>query len=133
MHSHLVRLVTIFATLTSALFGATWQLKPEDAVILLSDNGSVVHAFAAKELQKHLGLICGVEIPIRARQDDARHAFYINAWPPASTFPSLLRKAAGGSTSPASGCAARTARERPSRPARSSRSGPPPGIVALAP
>ncbi len=81
MHSHLVRLVTIFAMLTSALFGATRQVKPENAVILLSDNASAIHAFAAKELQKHLQLICGVEIPIRARQDDAWHAFYINAWP----------------------------------------------------
>ena len=81
-----VHLVTIFVMLTCALFGATWQLKPEDAVILLSDNGSVVHAFAAKELQKHLGLICGVEIPIRDRQDDARYAFYINAWPVGADF-----------------------------------------------
>lgn len=81
MHSHIVRLLTVFATLSGAVSGATRQVNPAAAAIVLPAAPSAVQVFAAQELQKHLGLISGAEIPIRAELGDATRPFYIGAWP----------------------------------------------------
>ena len=62
-------------------------LAPAGCVVVVSANASRNEAEAARELQKHLGLIAGVELQIAPEAAAGRYPFRVGAVPPGGTEP----------------------------------------------
>ena len=70
------KLLLFFLTI-SALYaaGATVKVSPAQAEIVVPPNSSATVRFAAKELQDHLKMVTGKNIPITAQKSNGKYHF----------------------------------------------------------
>lgn len=62
-------------------------VKPADCVIVVPENANAIVAFAAKELQAHLTLIGGREVPVRPRVAAGRFPLFVGVRPASDDRP----------------------------------------------
>ncbi len=62
-------------------------VDPQECAIVLPEAPERVHTVAAEELQKHLALIAGVEVPIIAADEAGGYRFYIGTPAPGDSRP----------------------------------------------
>lgn len=75
--------IYLFILLLSVLSGASVEIDPHRAVIVLPEDSNTIQYFAAMELQKHLELITGTLTPIQQNAEVGIYPFHLK--PPTGT------------------------------------------------